>query len=374
MGALTVTHNVRAIPIRSVLRVIVGTIVGVTIVACSSEKADFTPSLDAHHFYERLVFEDHAINIATAAPYDTVQLHVHADMQDGTPVPGTIFYSTTDTAIEISATGLLTAKHPVTGAVVRASLTYNGFTRTDSALVNVLDGSPSSKLKTLTLAPFPGDSAKVTSQTSSLSQGTKQLVLTLQDSTDNDMSGLSVALRSSDTLTATIEQSGSDIVVTTHRPGRVMLYASTYAYGMAKTDSLQFIVGWPLGALLSVYPRTLTGTKSAILDFFPGTITLGVGACAVWANLDTANAVDITFDNPSAVGEPTGICALLSSAHMGSGNIPAFHGGDPNNPFAGFAGRSFPQAGEYPYQSTINGTHGTVIVCDELHDSSCFPY
>jgi hypothetical protein len=199
------------------------------------------------------------------------------------------------------------------------------------------------------------------------------LALTLQDSAGNDMSGLSVALWSSDTLTATIEQSGSSVAVTTHRPGRVMLYVSTYAYGVTKTDSLQFTAGWPLTALMGVYPRTLTGTKNTILDFFPGIITLGVGACVVWYNSDTTHTVDITFDNPSAASEPTGLCALYSSSHMGSGNIPAFHGAS-DNPFAGFAGRAFLQTGEYPYQSTVNGTHGTIIICDELHDSSCFPY
>jgi hypothetical protein len=344
--------------------------------ACSSEKADFTPSLDAHSFYATLAFTNHAINLATAAPYDTMQLHVRAEMQDGTPVPGTVVYSTSDDAVEISTDGLLTALHATTRTVIRASLTHNGLTRTDSAVVSVLNGSPVSLLKRLAIEPAPGDSAKMASQLSiDFGQSNKNLNLVRNDSLGNDMPNLLVAVHSSDTTVAKVSQSGGHVVVKALQPGRVTLSVSTYAYGTTKQDSLPFVAGWPLSAALNVYARTVTGSKNTILDFFPGTYTVGVGACVVWGNADTAQSIDVVFDDPSAVTAPTGLCALVySGADAGAGNIPAFHEKQPGQILTGFAGRSFLQAGRYPYHSDIYGTSGVIVVCDELHDSSCFPY
>jgi hypothetical protein len=345
--------------------------------ACSGEPESFTTALDTHHFYETLTFTNHAINIATAAPYDTMQLHVVAAMQDGTPVPGTIVYSTTDTTIAVSPAGLLTALHPTTKAVVHASLTYNGVTRSDSAIVVVVSGSPA-LLKTLSLHLLPGDSAKMAYLTSNIGTSTKMLALDRLDSAGDNLSALAVSLSVSDTALATIVQSGNQAQVTAKAPGRVMLYVSTNAYGVVKRDSLSFVIGWALGVLEGVYARTQTGMRNTVLDFFPSRIVVGVGASICWQNGDTTHTIDVTFDDPSNVAPPTGLCALLSQRHLGTGNIPAWKTehtiGGTVDAFSTYAGRSFPRAGVYPFHSEVNGSSGVIVVCDELHDSSCFPW
>jgi hypothetical protein len=322
-----------------------------------------------------LAFADHAINIATASPYDTLQVHVYAAMQDGSPVQGTIIYSTKDTTkIRISPTGLLTALSPTSKAVIRASLTYNGVTRSDSAIVSVVDGLPI-RLQALSLQPAPGDSAKCSVQPCSATLS-KNLELIRHDSAGNDMPGLAVTVWSSDTSLAKIVQAGSQATVTPLAPGRVMLHVATNAYGVVKQDSLSFVVGWPIAALEDTYARMQTGTQDALLYFFPDTIVIGVGGCVMWQNMDSTRTIDVTFDDPSAASTPTGAfgyCDLYGSARPGTGNIPPWHG-EPGNYLSWFAGRSFLHSGKYPFHSEVNGTSGVVIVCDELHDSSCFPW
>jgi plastocyanin len=377
MDASTVTRNppTRNSALPQWERVVFTLLASLVVLACENAPDRFGTALDTHHFYATLTFTEHAINMATDAPYDTLHIHVQAVMQDGSPVPGTVIYSTKDTTkIRISSTGLLTAIAPTDKAVILASLTYNGVTRTDSAVVSVVDGPPTF-LETLSLQPAPGDSAKCSVQPCSATL-TKNLELIRHDSEGNDIPALAVTVWSSDTLLAKITQSESQAVVTPVAPGRVMLHVATNAYGVVKQDSLSFVVGWPLVMFASTYARTQTGTRNTLLYFFPDTITVGVGGCVMWQNSDSIHTVDVTFDNPSAAAAPTGAfgyCDFYGGAHPGEGNITAWHE-EPGEYFSGFAGRSFPQPGRYPFHSEVNGTSGVVIVCDELHDSSCFPW
>lgn len=339
------------------------------------DKDGFRPSLDPDGFFTSFQLEHQAYNLSTDEPYNTVQLIATGLFGDNTPVPAEVVYSVSHpTAVEISPTGVLTAKAAVTNAVIYASMTYQGFTRRDSALLGIIDGLPAEHLKRLAIALNPSDSAKISN-----TAGNKIMQLIREDSAGNQMTAVRVALRSSDTLTARISLSGTNVSVQPRRPGPVMLYASTYAYGVAQKDSMSFIVGWPLWGLHSTYERIPTGTRQPVLDFFPGTFTMGVGGCIAWANLSEDLDIDITFEDPAKVAAPAipGNCALLGGIDPNPGNIPPFRIETGSNgqvvPLSQFRARAFLEPGVYNYYSTLHGTKGRIIVCDEANDSTCAP-
>lgn len=374
MDASTVTHDTRCHTgaIRRQGRIATWVLMSAIMLACGSEQEDFTAVLDAHHFYESLTIANHAINMATAAPYDTLQLPVAAIMKDGTPVPGTIVYATKDTAIQVSPTGHVTALHPTAGAIVHASLTYNGLTRSDSTVIAVHDGAPT-LVSALAFSLAPGDSAKLPYLNANIGPGTKVLTLNRLDADGQSVPGIVTALTVSDTTYASVTQAGNLVTVTAKGPGRITVYAATSAYGTVVRDSFSLVIGWPIAVLEGIYARTLTGTQTKVLGFFPDTIRVGVGGTVCWQNSDTTYAIDVTFDDSLQVAAATGRCALLGQRYPGGGNIPPWKN-SPTDLIKSYAGRSFPHPGRYPFHSTINGTGGVIIVCDELHDSSCFPW
>jgi hypothetical protein len=161
------------------------------------------------------------------------------------------------------------------------------------------------------------------------------------------------------------------MMVNAQYPGRVVLHVATMAYGVARQDSLAFVVGWPLAYFATVNTRYQTGAREAIKDFSPDTIKVGVGANVLWANISDTNKVDIQFDDPTAAGPLTGFAALFGGP--GSGNIPPFAKNDTLGILPGYAGRSFAHAGRYSYHSTRFGVGGVIVVCAES-DRTCFPF
>jgi hypothetical protein len=328
--------------------------------ACGSDTMGFDPVLAPGAFFAGLSLSQHAVNLSLAAPSNSMRLVAAPVFGDGTTVPGTVIFESESPQVTVGADGTITAVD-VTGApvLVRASLTYQGVTRTDSAYVMVTSTAPDGALQYFSIQPVEGDSAKVA--TASASFDIKPLTVTTRTTTGDPVPGLVVAFRSSDTVTATVDQSGT---VVGYRPGRVTLYASTYAYGVEKADSLSFIVGQPLGIYVRVAPYIPTGSTTTLLEFSPATITIGVGGNVVWLN-NNAQAIDMVFDDATDVGPATFFSFFDMSGD--SGNVRSFTGVvDQFGVNPGYAVRSFPKPGRYPYHSTLyDHPSGVVIVCDE---------
>jgi hypothetical protein len=348
----------------------VALVLGGFTLACS-DKADFSQARDAHHFFARLALTPHAVNMATVAPYDTVQLHADALAQDNTPIVGPVNFTSSDSnSVVVSPTGLLTAKGVTSSTIIRASFTYDGITRIDSTIVTVTNAVLPSPLQRLVIVVNPGDSAKVSA--GSLSGRNKKSFRVAPIETSGDTaSSLLFAVWSSDTTTAKVTRSNMTIAITAVKPGRVMLHVSTLAYGVVQYDSLAFVVGWPLSYMARIYSRFATGTRDRIFDFNPGTFTIGVGGSALWANTTDTIPIDIVFDQPEAAHALTGTEALYGGT--GTGNVPPFSSKDKFGIVPGIVGRSFNQPGRYPYHSTLYGTGGVIIVCAES-DPSCYPF
>jgi hypothetical protein len=344
---------------------------GSCLLACSND--GYTLANDVHHFYATLTFPQHAINLATVASYDTLHIQATALMQDGTPVPGIVTYTSSNAAaVTVDSTGLLTANQATTGTIIRASLTYGGITRTDSTIVAVTNTLPPAPLQQISIVVSAGDSAKVTDGTFS-GPGRKTLQVAPITTSGDTLPALVFAPWSADTTIATVARSNNTIVITAHKPGRVMLHVSTLAYGVAKQDSLAFVIGWPTYYLAFIYSRFKSGTRTRVLDFNPGTITVGVGANVLWGNEDTL-PVDIVFDNPTAAGALTGTEAIF--AGNGTGNIAPFSARDTLGlikVIGGLVGRSFAHPGRYPYHSTLYGTSGVINVIAE-DENTCYSF
>ncbi len=353
-------------------------IAGATLLSVGCKLADggATSLLPPDQFFAVLALEQHAINLSLMAPYDTVTLNTVAMMADGSAVPDEITYSVSNPAIRVTG-GILKADSAIARAVVRVILTHGTVTRTDSAIVSVIATAPP-HLSDFGLRLSATDSAKVSAG------DTKTIPLIRQSQSGANLSGLHVFVRSSDTTIAKITQSGDDVNITSIRPGRVVLYASTLAFGIAQNDSLVFTVGWPLFFRSPIAERFATGSVAAVLDFGYRDFTIGVGGCVVWINMNVTTDIDLQFDDPSHVGAPGGtVCPetfQIQDPDVG-GNIAPFHRIPWDGNFEHYASaflspyraRTFSAPGIFTYSTSIHGTTGMVRVCDERNDTTCAP-
>jgi len=354
------------------------TLCTLTASGCKLSDPGLSAYLPPDRFFAALTLEHHAINLSIVPPYDTITLDATPLMGDGSVVPGELTYRVSDPSLSITG-GVLKAESPVARAVVYVTLTHGTTTRTDSAVVSVTTGAPN-RLRDFGLRLPAGDSAKTDVGPSGK---TKFIPLLRESESGANLSTLLVHLTSSDTTVATITQWDNSVRIQAMRPGRVVLYATTVAFGTAWRDSLVFTSGWPLWAWQPMLERFTAGSLTKKLDFAFQDITVGVGACVTWQNLSEAIDLDVQFDDSVHVGAPSGhsTCAQLTMDPSGGGNIAPFraipYDGVPEHYlisyFSRMASRVFSVPGVFPYRSTLHGTGGIVRVCDERNDTTCAP-
>ena len=336
--------------------------------ACSHrDDAGLEPVFDAHTFYQSLTVTERALNLATDAPYNTMQLHATARTRDGSPVTGTIIYTASDSTVTIDSTGLVTAHFSTASpAYIHASLTLNGLTRTDSIPVAVIEGTPPALLDHVSIEPAEGNSTTLIPDASNFDTPSLEYTVTGSDANNQPIDGLLIATSSSDTLL--VRPTPGSNVVYGFDPGQVVLRVSTSAYGVTRTDSLVVTISMPRYGFVAITKHTPTGSTVGTLEFGPGSYTLAVGADVTWSNT-TDLATDVVFDDPSAVEPASSKVNPYFNGYPGAGNIPAFHGVvdttgtvivSPN------ASRSFPRAGRYPYHSTRYSAQGVIVICDDV--------
>jgi hypothetical protein len=344
-----------------------GTLMGTLMctLGCSETTASGAQS---SQLYWKLSLNHHAITVTDSAPYDTITLVATPRTALGAAISTTNPVSYTIRSPGVSVTnGVLRGTAPASQVWVIATMTVDGLTLLDSAVINVTSHTaPVQTLKSLSIQPAPGDSAKVGV---TLSYYVNQQVL---DVTDAPINNPLVAFSSSDTTIATIDPTGS---VTTYRQGQVMLYGETTMYGVTKTDSLLLTVGLPVVAVEAVVSRTPFGSPTMQSYFAPETLAIGVGGYVIWSNT-SGQPVDLVFDTPSAAKAVSSSTAFYGAvigilfgdvAITDSGNVSAFSPADPTGASGetGNRARYFPTAGSYPYHSALYGTTGVIVVQPE---------
>jgi len=350
--------------------------------ACGLDKQAVGVAIDPADLLQKVEAEYRTYNLSRVEPYDTVTLNVRGVSGIGTTIEAPILYGYDDRYVTISPEGVLKAIAPVASTSVTMTMTFGGSTRVDTIRVSVIAEAPQ-PVQRVAIAVNAGDSAKGTN-------GPKILRLIRESVDGANMATLLVSVRSSDTATAKIAQSGGNLQVTPVRIGRVVLHVSTYAYGLGMRDSLPFLVGWPLIERVGSYTRYDRERKQEILDFKNGNVTIGVGACVTWINLNRTSDLDVVFEDSanvlsadSAAKEVLALCKVWSSADtVGTGkphgeNISPWRGKlFPNGGVDALStgrSRAFRKPGIYRYRSVLNGSTGTITVCDEKNDPTCSP-
>lgn len=371
MDACRVAHKggrvVPCIPPHLSFRLLAVTLLGCCLVSCSGDTTGPTPT--APQPFWMLQFNQHAVNMALTAPYDTIQLTATARNVVGAPLAGAsaATYTASDSSVTVSPTGLVTAHYTTALTFVVATLQYQNVTLQDTVKIQVTATAPSFPLATFTIHPAVGDSAKRSVDWFLVSDLVLPVYATDQGrDTVCNASGcpLLVYFTSSDPIRAPISSSGD---ITSSYPelqtGGVTFYATTVAYGVVWRDSLPFVIGNPtIFEFVNVNVSASPTSAMRVLSFSPSTVTVGVGGNVTWANNYVGDSVDVVFDDSLAVDSANS--TYYPWPNSGSGNIAPFAATTPGQ--TTLAVRSFPTAGTFHYHSRrYPEATGTVIVSSE---------
>jgi len=346
--------------------------------ACGSDSVPGA-SVAPDQLFWKLQLNAHAVTLSMTAPGNTIHLAATPLSPSGKALTTTapVHYAIIDgdTSIIVDSTGLVTAHSPADAALnvrVVASQTVGGITLTDTATFSVNNvPQPTPQLTTLTVGSPPGDSAKRDCGILQNLVAPYTAMVTVLDEHGTPINNTAIAYRSSNPQIASIDGFGT---VTALTPGTVTLYAEANVYGVAKTDSLTFVVTYPLMSGIYVESVTPDGTTTPIATFNQGVQTVGAGAIVVWVN-QSKLPVDVIFDNPSAAqAVPTdhpfyfvfaAVYGLDSPNNPNSGgNIASFSSITDQQGLDGIGARVrwFPTPGTYSYHSSLYGTTGTLTV------------
>jgi hypothetical protein len=331
-----------------------------------------------------LALNAHAITMDTLAPYDTLQLTAVIRTINGTPLPNTVVptFTSSDSSIRVSTTGLLTARAPRTGVQIIATVLYNGVRASDTAVVNVTASANPPRLQHLQLELPPGDDSTlgVPQTLEALYSGTdfKTVLVGAQDGTGTRIPGAAVTVRISDQLQGYFVSnlgsggttSAASVILAAHQAARTnvpfTVYASTTVYGVTMEDSLHILVVEPavVGYTIKKSVSANGGASTYVLQP-QAEFTIPVGGYVWWSNqTSSVDSLGIVFDDPSAAS-PDDVYGP-ATADPGGGNIAPFSG-DPSpfttdNPFQFIRTRRFLQAGRFHWTSPNTGLSGTVVV------------
>ena len=304
---------------------------------CGNDTTGTAPGTLANA-YRSLRLNQHAITMSVSPPYNTVQLQATPTTMNGTPVgnAGAVRYSVAgqDTSLSVSATGLVTAKAPtyldfshtnplgydapVSGVI--ASLTVQGVTLADTALIRVTATAPASPLTEFTIQP-PAESISVyrsggwllpqITDASGQRGGNAQLIgVTQIDASGNPIENELVYVTSSDVNVAFGGASLCGTIplrcVAGLKPNsNVTFYVQTWYYGVARVDSLLVKVGYQSYGALIAFERTPFESLTSQLYWWPATLDLQAPAEIVFVNFSPTIAIDAVFDDPTDIQEDT---------------------------------------------------------------------
>jgi hypothetical protein len=328
------------------------------LVACGGAMSDtVAPPTQARELdYWALRFVDRAINLSVAAPTNTLQLVVVPQNAAGTPLTGvtaTPTFEVRSSAVEVSATGLLTARSVATRIPVIARLQIGTVTHVDTAIVSITATAPENIGTVLSIAPVAPDSAKWSYNITS-----NRKAIIPRNANGDPLAGLTIAYESSNDAVADVYTSVSldpeyGIVDVGKlggiTPGIVTIRASTYAYNTRLIDSVQYVIGLPTGQILSFFERPAPD-GTGVVPWFGWSdtgfnIDLGIGGQVAFVNFLGTKPAALTFEREDGGTPP--LCMGDLSAIPPNGIV-----------FCIFPGG----AGTYVFRAVRGGAFGTVTV------------
>lgn len=327
-------------------------------VACSSPDLSGPVSKDATQLFWAIALNTHAITMSTVAPYDTLQLTATPLSAAGTPLAGAPapIFTTSDSSVRVSPTGLLIAR-AVRGEVrVMATLTYQGIRLADTAVINVTSAVSPQTFTHLAFSLFPEDSATIAApyRFSQFYFPPRKIVQAeARDASGAQIPEAIIALRSGDFRRATVQSPASsgtaeiDIVNggLFSGPGPVTVYASATVYGVTLQDSLRLTITTPLFDLFQILDSLPPGASTPVPNLGASVLTVGVGGIVWWVN-QSSDSMDVVFDDSTAV---TPVGGFLDT---GGGNIPVFPGTPGQFDPSSIRARKFPRVGTFHFHST----------------------
>jgi hypothetical protein len=274
---------------------------------CSSDTAGTTLLAPSQLFYT-LRMNYHAVNLALVSPYDTVRLVAIPRAADGSVLAGAdVQYRAADSTVTVSSDGLVQARYQTSRTTIVATLTMGGLTLKDTTVLHVTASPFDSPLATLSAEPmtFNGDIQAI-GRLDDDTYGTNTMLYYIAKLTSGTtvcadggcFPPLLVALSSADPSIASVGQDGT---IHPYTVGHVTLYVSTFAYGVALTDSLPFVVGYQGRLLANVIPDSSTtpfGITETIGYSQPPLFSVG-GKVGITNR--TADSVEISV-SPSTTG------------------------------------------------------------------------
>lgn len=292
---------------------------------CGSDSALEPIPLPANVYWE-LRLNHHAVLLSLREPHNTLQLQAipytgfNEVWNSGTATPAQTdsildvspaeFVSRDSSKVLVSSTGLVTARAVQTGDVyVVARRKLGNSIHVDSALIRVMDVVSPPALDTFRVRPRDGDSAKVAVSVGFPAR--KSFVVTTKDTEGSEMMNVPVYFSSPNPLVASVaNRFAAAKSIEAVRPGRVMLMAETWVYGVEKQDTFSFTVGYPV--VFSFY-GVLSIQKDGVLPTREWHV--GPGATLQWRN-NAGRSVDVIFEDSLNV-----LPTLSNAPNSGGGNI-----------------------------------------------------
>ena len=354
------------------------------------EVVTFEPITDPRELFASVTLEHRAINLSTAAPYDTFRLVPVPRNALGEPIaglPAPTFESSDTTRVWVTPDGLLQARRatdferPV--YIVAKVVAENNIAHVDTALVHVTANPNPPRIQSLRISPDPSRTMDVEIPSEGLfyygmlylaSGMPLQEVLSmmeprlvpqfLDESGRPVMTGsayMAVDFRSSNPDALGVRSSG---YMNPFRIETVRVTARAVVYGVEVSDSVDVRVVYPTHIGIAI-----TEDEHGNLSLKPKEVTVSPNARVLWINA-SGSPVDIVFDRPDDVVDDPELCNRMGGDFCGRGDIPAFTGGpedmlDPSRMLNAMRLRRFPEPGVYTYRSTLTGLTGRLVVKDD---------
>jgi hypothetical protein len=352
-------------------------LLGLSILAACRADGVVNPTNPNVQQYWALQLDRSAITLALAADYDTLHLTAMPVTPSGAPIeglPAPTFRSTNVNTVTVDAAGQITALDLTAGTQVIASLTADGITHADTALVAVT--AEAATVTSFSIQPVPPDSARLALR-GTLLQTFHALTPIVMDVGGVPLSGNPVRYQSLDRRTALVDSYGG--TVQGLRLGYVDLVAATTVYGQTFTDTLSFRIGYPGYVKVKVHGPFYAFVPYQTGSLIPDSVVIGTGGVVEWENTGMLEGtlMDMVFEPAAAAtldSVPEQYVCVNYGIDCGStGNVAPFgppinlpDGSNFEDYFRNLSrARRFTQPGVYRYRNTQWNTEGVVVVMDE---------
>ncbi|HWZ57653.1 MAG TPA: hypothetical protein VNW46_01660 [Gemmatimonadaceae bacterium] len=331
-----------------------------SLAGCVGDPTATIPQADPTKLFWSLTLNHRAITMATVAPYDTIRLVATPRTIGNVAITGLgtpTFQSEDQDHALVDSNGVVHAIGAADQVAIIASLMVGNILHVDTAIINITAGAPGQPLAQFSIQPIPPDSAKTAVQL------TKAITANAYDASGSPISNVSVYFSLSDTTTATIDRTFG--FLSALHPGHVTVYATTTTYGVTKTDSLRFRIGYPIEVFTQAAAH-IDATGKTVLSFVPQNLVIGPGGLVLFGNTSPHQAIDVTFDDPTNVQQSDMFCAISAVWWCGGGDIAAWTVSPTDSTGeSAVRVRQFFVPGTYPFHSTIFGTTGSIVVKDD---------